>query len=614
MPDSTYLYTSLLFLSVILTFCGAVYDKKNNVIEDPALTKLIETPNPLTTWYEFKEMSIWFLLLTGTSYAIKTYDNVSSFNKKQATQLWLINPMVIQPNVSRDTGLLTDYVLHRGTRHEKHVEIDDIFQVKLPNPLNQFEGMGKIQANEELYNIEKAAQHYNWKFFVQGGSPEFAILSESGLDNDSRKELKQRYKQFQGVSNSHKMMILSGGMDVKHIGLTQRDMDFINQLKYTRESILAIFKVPPAKAGILENANYSNSKEQDATYWDNGVDPLLKRFEKAFTRAVIKWYNPDWNYAFDEVIRRDIIADAGLVNQRIMNGTMSPNDGREYLGDDRIKNDPAMETYYLPVNLIPVADAGLADSVGDVGVAPEKSAKFMQFDNKVTKLQLSILRMSRNARRKSGKTIRKEMESFFSDQEDDVTKIFNSVFGTKGKAEENEFIRKIKAEIFGKTADGKLRNSIKKGHTSVLVQAIDDMNDVMETDIDPSTANPLVTAGIGRLGRKVTRVNDATRDDIESQIKTGVDAGESIDKLKKRVEHVYTKAKGFRAEMIACTESALAYDQGSILSYKAAGVKFVDVIGCQDSVPDCLARNVPIDEADSLTFHPNHTGAIVPRL
>lgn len=42
----------------------------------------------------------------------------------------------------------------------------------------------------------------------------------------------------------------------------------------------------------------------------------------------------------------------------------------------------------------------------------------------------------------------------------------------------------------------------------------------------------------------------------------------------------------------------------------------MDVVGCSqlEDYSDCGARNVPMSEADELSFHPNHIGTIVPRV
>jgi len=590
---------------------GVVYDKKNKPVKDERLQNLFEHPNPFQTAFEFKEMMSWYLLLAGNAYIWKVRNSKYDDMNGQPSELWLLNPSLMSPKINKKTWRVEGYKL-RVQLDEVILPVEDIVHLKLPNPLNSFVGMGKIQANEVLYNTEKAAQHYNWRFFDKGGQPAIALTSEGDVSKDQRDELHERFKRYQGYKRAHGMIILSGGMDIKNIGLSQKDMMFIEQRKFTREEILAIHKVPPSKAGIFEYANYANAKEQDAYYWDGAIDPLLRRIGEAWTRGIVWAWNKEWKYKFDSVIRKDIELDQKIVNQRIENGMYSPNDALEYVGEERVKNIPAMDEHYMKLNLIPISMAG----------TPEPPEKGFGTETKATRLQLSILRMARNARRKAGKAIRKEMEGFFGGQGSEIGKIFDEVFRKRAvkdddmptKEEIDEFIWRIKEEIFEKTADGKIKNSIKKGHTSVMVQAIEDLNEVMRTEVDPSTANPQVTAGIGRLGRKITRVNNTTRDDIEKQIRDGVDAGESISKLKKRIEYVYSKARGYRAEMIARTESSRAYDQGSILSYKDAGIKFVDVIGCECDHAPCNQTHIPIEEADGLDFHPNHSGCLVPEL
>jgi len=47
------------------------------------------------------------------------------------------------------------------------------------------------------------------------------------------------------------------------VGVNQKDMDFIQQKKMSREEICSVFKVPPALIGLFEYANYANAREQE---------------------------------------------------------------------------------------------------------------------------------------------------------------------------------------------------------------------------------------------------------------------------------------------------------------------------------------------------------------
>jgi len=60
------------------------------------------------------------------------------------------------------------------------------------------------------------------------------------------------------------------GRDFKHsvLNFTPRDIEYAAQREFTRDTILAVFEVPPARAG-LATANYGTQKQQMRTYWES---------------------------------------------------------------------------------------------------------------------------------------------------------------------------------------------------------------------------------------------------------------------------------------------------------------------------------------------------------
>lgn len=74
-----------------------------------------------------------------------------------------------------------------------------------------------------------------------------------------------------------------------------------------------------------------------------------------------------------------------------------------------------------------------------------------------------------------------------------------------------------------------------------------------------------------------------------------------------------------RGMLIARTETAHLQDAVNTEAYKRMGVKACDVIGCEDfvimpgEVFGCNSQNVPVS-ALPIKFHPNHNGAVVPRI
>lgn len=593
---------SIIGQQVAMTNWG-IYDKNNEPTKNKELIALFNKPNPLMTFFTFREYLIWHLLLTGNAYILKDSATLYDLSKNKYSQLWILNSGNTNPILTANG--ISGYKQSLSTGAELIYPVEKIIHIKLPNPVDSRIGMGKIQANEILYNTEYSTQYFNWNFFAKGGAPGMALeIPGEFADEEQKNALLARLKQYQTVENSNKTIPLTGGMKLTPITLSQQDMMFIDQRKFSREEILGIFGVPPACAGIFEYANYANTKEQKNILKEDTITPYLMRLNEAFTIGIVKDFEPDQSFFFDNIIKKDDDLYNRLATQAVAGGVMTINEVRKiYLDIEESENEMADELF-LPINLIPITDSGMSDVTPP---AKEDGKGFDYINKKISaSVRQQIFKSSLNTRRKIGKTIKKEMKTLFDEQEARVLSAIDSQKSMKAISADDIF-------NFEKEKEHLLK-AIRKGHTGIIMKAIDDTSTSLGIEVDSSTSNPQVTARIGRLARKVTEVNTTTKNKIENAIKQGVDAGESIGELKNRVSEVFKQAKGYRAEMIARTESAKAYDMGSIITYKEAEIEYVDVIGCEDNETDCNKQHTPIDEADDLEFHPNHTGVIVPEI
>lgn len=133
---------------------------------------------------------------------------------------------------------------------------------------------------------------------------------------------------------------------------------------------------------------------------------------------------------------------------------------------------------------------------------------------------------------------------------------------------------------------------------------------------------------VNRLAGKVSRVSEQTRARLSEVIERGVAQGLSPTQIARGVpaenfegiSGMFTEFSHERSQLIARTESARALDQANVSLYKRLGVEVVDVIGCEDGTImlgqkwGCNSQGIPAGEARDIEFHPNHKGAIVPRI
>ena len=129
--------------------------------------------------------------------------------------------------------------------------------------------------------------------------------------------------------------------------------------------------------------------------------------------------------------------------------------------------------------------------------------------------------------------------------------------------------------------------------------------------------NPRLKAYLGELAKRVVGINDTTRTAIDAQINTGLAKGYSMPQIAQGVEAdgyqgiagVFAQASGYRATMIARTETQVAYNGAAVAAYKEANVSQVEVMdGDYDEM--CAERNgdiIDVDDADAMAedTHPN---------
>ena len=95
---------------------------------------------------------------------------------------------------------------------------------------------------------------------------------------------------YSGAANAGRPLLLEGGLDWKSMGLSPKDMDFIEAKHVAAREIALAFGVPPMLLGIPGDNTFSNYQEANKTFWRQTVIPLVAKTAKSLTR----WLQPDF--------------------------------------------------------------------------------------------------------------------------------------------------------------------------------------------------------------------------------------------------------------------------------------------------------------------------------
>src|SRR5690606_25136961 len=121
-------------------------------------------------------------------------------------------------------------------------------------------------------DLSNAAAIWNKALLDNSARPSGALVyqpKEGGnLTPDQYGRLKSELEEgYSGPARAGRPMLLEGGLDWKAMGLSPREMDFVEAKNGAARDIALAFGVPPMLIGIPGDATYANYQEANRAFW-----------------------------------------------------------------------------------------------------------------------------------------------------------------------------------------------------------------------------------------------------------------------------------------------------------------------------------------------------------
>lgn len=205
-----------------------------NVLQQPATIKAGAATLPVWTRFGLFEISQLYLELCGEAYWVVDRDPRASV----PLGLWPVRPDRMEP-VPDPERFLAGWVYTSPDGREKiPLSVDEVIQVKYPNPMDPYRGLGPAQA--VLVDIEASRYSAEWNrnFFLNSAEPGGVIQVDHPMDDDEWNDLTNRWREaHRGVSRAHRVAVLEAGQTWVPNAHSMRDMDFGNLRNVSRDLI-----------------------------------------------------------------------------------------------------------------------------------------------------------------------------------------------------------------------------------------------------------------------------------------------------------------------------------------------------------------------------------------
>lgn len=534
----------------------------------------------------------------------------------QPVEMWLRRPdhVGVIPDASRPQfPKAAGYLYGEGQGDRRTIERAMMLHCRLPNPLSDWRGLAPIAAVRQGITIDMFAQAWSKSLLKNNARPDFAIMAPSGLTATERDRYMADFL-VRNQGNRHLPVILEEGVtDIKPFSFAPKDIEWLEQRRFSRDEVGAVFGVPDEIMGYGKDT-YENFKTALEVLWTLTLKPLATLRDTALTRHMRREFPallPAGDYLASDYGGVDVFSEDlapkvdtasrlwrmgvpfAIVNERLGLGIPQfEGDSIAYLGTDVQPVAVALAPTVPPAPEPPVAaERSVGEEMG--AEAKREAATFRRWLKRdpmrlVGWLAFDAAHLTYSDRAaivSELEPVQRALQTLLLDPDDDeaeskirvpaeeraTRRIDGALRGIRddfdlanadAAAIHNRF---LEDEALRRALESALRDGVDLGVSAAIKQLARG-----GYGFDWTLVNEQARDWAGaRAGESIVDLADSTRDGIRRALATWTETGAPLDELESTLQQWFSVD---RARRIAATEVTRAYAEANVLSYRQSGV------------------------------------------
>lgn len=477
---------------------------------------------------------------------------------RKPAEIWPIDPSRVYV-VKSGTNFIGGYAVKNERGEDVPFSVDEIIHFKRFNPLNRYRGMGTVQAAALAIDIDTYSAQWNRNFFFNSALPSATLETEGTLTAEQYTRIKAEWEsRYKGVDNAHKLAVLQGGLHFNPISISQKDMEFLEQRRLSRDEILSIFRVPKSVLGITEDVNRANAEATEYIFAKRVIRSRMQFIVDRLNEFYIPLFGEDQRklrFTYTEPVPKDRELTLKEYETGLRAGYLTINEVRAEEGKKPVDGG---DTVYLPVNLFPV---GGIEQTKKVATVPNLEVK--QIEARAIEKRIRFI-TSEIANRKGD-----FKEVLLQQKGDLLNRLRNRKSITKDTTD--DMIRLLFENwddwigILYKPVNETLKTSLSYSGRQAIEQ--------IGIDITFDLLNPRVMDWLNSHALEhAVSINSSIRDEVATRIMAGVEEGLGAEDIAGSIAEFFDKQSEWRALRIARTEVVSGYAQGTLEGARQSSV------------------------------------------
>ena len=505
------------------------------IIDHPALD-LLRKVNPSQNSYDLKSQTFSYLESLGYAFWLKERGA-----GEKVINIWPLMAQNVNVIISKKNSLIEGFEYGKGKNKITYPVEDIVFfrNVSLVDPIL---GSSPMKSCMQAIDLHDYANRYEIASFKNGGSRRvvMTVPADGFIGNEDRLRIETEFKKkMAGVENAGKFVTLTGGAELKEIGLTPKEMAFLKGRQNVLEEICGAYGVPMSFVKI-QDVSRANAWASMSLWAEYTLNPRLVQFEEKLNEQ----FTPEWGdnlyLLFDDARPKDREHRLKEIDNHITNKYSSVNEERSIDGLEPVEWGDKPHEPAPPMQ--PIQPDEPKKEVKTLG--PKNELPKPDFVPVVFRTQLTILFKEIQAEVISNLKKKKSVKDVEGDV---ISAVFN-----KAKWE-----AKLEADMLP---------FIKGTVTQAMVEAIEKVN----PEAAFNASSPAVLQAVDDRKGQIKTIISSTEKDMRGMLKEGIDLGESRSQLAKRIGTNFD-AKS-KADRVVRTENIWAHNEGTVEGWKQSGV------------------------------------------
>ena len=329
-------------------------DKRRTKLDNELSALISRQPNPIMNSTTWKELIVTDLNLNGNHYCQIVRNGYG------VQGLYPLDPKKMKVKIRSNGKVVYEYA---SSKDNIVFNAEEVLHFKTLT-LDGILGLSPIEYNALSLSLSMSTVEFGDKYYKNGANSNMVLQHPAELSDSAYDRLRSNFqKNFTGIANSHKPLLLEDGLTIERTSISNNDSQFLETRTFNKSEIASIFRVPPHLINEMSKSTFSNIEHQSLEFVKYTLMPTLVKIEEELNNKLLGNSKIKDGFYFkhnvNSLLRGDVKSRYESYQVGIQSGFISRNEAREWEDLDPIDG---LDEMIIPLNMANVTKDGMENN------------------------------------------------------------------------------------------------------------------------------------------------------------------------------------------------------------------------------------------------------------